>query len=383
MYTLSEQQIDFILNDIKTRGVEMEDLQLNLLDHICCIIECELDADGDFNQFYTCIVQRFFKKELKEIEEETILLLTFKNYFAMKKIMIITGIVSAALLLGGSFFKIMHWPGSNAALVLGVGIISMLFIPLVFILKTKDNDNTRNKLVLGLGLLTGFFLCWATLFSLMHWPNGNGMLWLIATGISAFLLIPVYFFTGIRNPDIRLNTIVTTIMLVGGTGLLFSLVNLRPSKKQLEVNMQSYIQNDELLKKMQTAFNKENTPLASDIDETAEQLKHLLIRNLIGQPVIPKDFAEKGLVGEDNRLKDGYIGYEFENGGKGIQLIAHLKDVVLKYNADQSTNNNKIPVDPFRPDYICSYVNSYSLLNYVVQIQMHLTTNEKIIAKNS
>ena len=43
MYALSDQQIDFILNDIKIRGVETEDLQLNLLDHICCIIECELE----------------------------------------------------------------------------------------------------------------------------------------------------------------------------------------------------------------------------------------------------------------------------------------------------------------------------------------------------
>jgi hypothetical protein len=47
MYTLSEQQIDFILNDIKSRGVVMEDLQLNLLDHVCCIVENELDLDDD------------------------------------------------------------------------------------------------------------------------------------------------------------------------------------------------------------------------------------------------------------------------------------------------------------------------------------------------
>jgi len=92
MYTLSEQQIDFILNDIKSRGVVMEDLQLNLLDHICCIVENELNLDDDFDQFYQDIIPRFFKKELKEIEEETILLLTFKNYYTMKKIMLISGI---------------------------------------------------------------------------------------------------------------------------------------------------------------------------------------------------------------------------------------------------------------------------------------------------
>nr|MBA3971701.1 hypothetical protein [Bacteroidota bacterium] len=119
MYTLSEKQIDFILNDIKIRGVEMEDLQLNLLDHICCLIECELEPDGDFENFYQTIIQRFFEKELKEIEEETILLLTFKNYYAMKKAMIRTGFVSAIATIFGSIFKLMHWPGAGPLLVLG------------------------------------------------------------------------------------------------------------------------------------------------------------------------------------------------------------------------------------------------------------------------
>ena len=43
MYYLSDQQIEYILNDIRRNGVEMEDLQLNLLDHICCIIEQNLE----------------------------------------------------------------------------------------------------------------------------------------------------------------------------------------------------------------------------------------------------------------------------------------------------------------------------------------------------
>src|ERR1051325_2086139 len=94
MYTLNEQQIDFILRDIKSRGVEMEDLQVSLLDHICCIIECELEPDGDFESFYRKIIPKFFKKELREIEEETILLLTFKNYYSMRKTMMITGTAS-------------------------------------------------------------------------------------------------------------------------------------------------------------------------------------------------------------------------------------------------------------------------------------------------
>ncbi|MBA3706317.1 MAG: hypothetical protein H0W84_10610, partial [Bacteroidetes bacterium] len=252
MYTLSEQQIDLILNDIKSRGVEMEDLQLNLLDHICCIIECELELDGNFENFYQEIIPRFFKKELKEIEEETIFLLTFKNYYAMKKSMIRTGVISVIALIAGSFFKIMHWPGASILLVLGIGGISLIFLPLMFLLKTKDSNSKRDKLIVAISSVIGILLCLATLFSVMHWPGArNGFFWLTAISISTFILIPVYFFTGIRNPDTKVNTIVTSIVLIGATGLLFTMINLRPAKQQIQIKMYSYIQSEELLQRMQ------------------------------------------------------------------------------------------------------------------------------------
>src|ERR1700740_3220546 len=94
MSRLSDEQIDFILNDIGARGVEMESLQQNLLDHICCIIEQDLEPDGDFEAFYASTIKTFYKYELWEIEEETIHVLTFKNYYTMKKAMIVSGTFS-------------------------------------------------------------------------------------------------------------------------------------------------------------------------------------------------------------------------------------------------------------------------------------------------
>ena len=43
-----------------------EDLQENLLDHICCIIENELGESEDFYKFYEKILPRFFKKDLRK-----------------------------------------------------------------------------------------------------------------------------------------------------------------------------------------------------------------------------------------------------------------------------------------------------------------------------
>ncbi len=46
MYSLNEQQLDFILADVKARGVRLEGLQYELLDHICVIIEQRLEKRG-------------------------------------------------------------------------------------------------------------------------------------------------------------------------------------------------------------------------------------------------------------------------------------------------------------------------------------------------
>jgi hypothetical protein len=85
MYRVSDEQIEFILNDIKQRGVEMEDLQNNLLDHICCILEQEITEENKFETAYQKVIKQFFKHALWEIEEETILLLKYKNYYKMKR----------------------------------------------------------------------------------------------------------------------------------------------------------------------------------------------------------------------------------------------------------------------------------------------------------
>jgi len=79
MYCINDQQIDFILDDISRHGIKIESLQQNLLDHICIIIEQNLEEDGDFEKFYNTTIKTFYKEELREIEEETIFLLNCKG----------------------------------------------------------------------------------------------------------------------------------------------------------------------------------------------------------------------------------------------------------------------------------------------------------------
>lgn len=376
MYTLSEQQIDFILCDIKSRGVEMEELQTDLLDHICCIIESELEPDGDFESFYRKIIPRFFKKELREIEEETILLLTFKNYYAMRKTMITTGTISVLSMIFGSFFKIMHWPGANVMLLMGIALASLVFLPLMFILKTSESNSSREKIVLGAGVVFGILVSLSTLFKVLHWPGAN-IMWFLSLGTLFFAYIPVYFFTGIRNPETKLNTITSTVLLMLAGGLLFLLTNVRPSKVLVMNNMYAFAQKEELLKRMQDKVSDSvaTSPLYAEINNDCRKIKELILLNETGKTELPMDLKE-----EDVFIQEGPMDNSFYGNGEGIKLFSGLKDAVTRYNATHAEEEKRIPIEYSVLDVDVSKIGLFSnlaVLNGMTQIQMFLASSEE------
>lgn len=287
MYQLKDRHIDYILNDISARGVTIEDLQYNLLDHICCIIENNLEENGDFENFYHKTVQSFFRKELKEIEDETISLVIFKHYYTMKKAMIISGAVSAAIFSTGLIFKFLHWPGASMMLILGIGLLSFMFLPLMFILKIKEKQSLKDKAIIGIGTFSGILISLGILFKVMHWPGANIMM---QGSIFVMLLVflPLYFFTGIRNPETKVNTTVSSIILISAFGLLFTLIRspkgTQIRDKQFTMN---FVRNEKLLQQELTAMlndtsvnkHKGMTDLAQKIVTQCEQLKSTIVRS--------------------------------------------------------------------------------------------------------
>ncbi|MCG9879276.1 MAG: hypothetical protein MH472_01625 [Bacteroidia bacterium] len=258
MYQLKEEEIDFILDDIRQNGIVLEDLQNNLLDHICCIIENEMEDEENFYEFYGKIMPRFFASRLAEIEEETHYLLTFKNYYAMKNTIRYSGFLSAIALMAAAIFKTMHWPGAGFLFLLGGFGFSFIFLPLLIILKFKDEEKTIDKWVFAFGFVLAMAAVVGSLFKIMHWPYANI---LMRGSVTVFLFgyIPLYYFTRIRRAESRFNTNINTILLVAWGGMTYALFNLHNSSKtsimlleSLEVmeaaNKQISLDNSELSK---------------------------------------------------------------------------------------------------------------------------------------
>jgi len=278
---------------------------------VCCIIEQNLELDGDFEGYYKQIIATFYQNDLAEIEKETIQLLTFKNYYAMKNTLIRSGVFAVVLLVLGIVFKFMHWPGAAVLLVVSIATISQLFLPLVFILKSKESTGQLTKWILGIAILSGMAICMGTLFKAMHWPFANRLL-IGAIGGMGLLFLPLYFFTGIKKTDTKINTILNTIFILVGCGLFLTLVRSPQASAKEALSFTALYYGYE-----QQLAHVEKTKLADTVSvegiqnslnrleklswyQKANQVKEILLKANIGKPKIPADFKSQQLLIEDN-----------------------------------------------------------------------------------
>ncbi|MBK9639052.1 MAG: hypothetical protein IPO63_15140 [Bacteroidetes bacterium] len=383
MYCLNEKQIDFILDDIRRNGVELEDLQSNLLDHICCIIENELEENGDFEQFYFSTIKKFYKKELREIEEETISLLTFKNYYVMKKTMLVSGVVAASFLTLGIILKFLHMPGAAVGIVLGIGLMSFVFLPLLFLLKIKEQKETKNKVLIGLGTFAGILMTLGILFKIMFWPGAN-MMALTSLLILLFVFLPVYFFTGFRNPETKVNTVVSSILILTGCGLFLTLVRSPAGSKLMGIQMtkdylinEKILENEKRLLMQSAAVNSmvlQNNPEVNNLNQLCEDIKQKIVFFEVGTNTIGEDFESKDIWLGDGRV-DKYM-----NEDQGMQQkITALRDYVKNYNANYVAKAGG-KLMPLHSNVIDMYqLRSTEALNGIIQLQMCILQNERML----
>lgn len=248
MLSLTDEQIAFIENDIKVRGITSPDLSIDLLDHICCLIENELDEYRNFDLIYQQTLLLFGEKGLKEIQEETNRLLTFKHYYFMNATMKISGYVSSLMILVSALFKIQHWPGANVLMLTGVFFLSVVFLPLLFILRFKSSEENNRSIVLSsIAFVSSLLICMGILFRVMHWPGARAI---IITGCLLLILgyLPIYILSIYKNTTNKINATATIILIIAGVGLFISESGTGIPRKTQDSFWRGVVESNELLK---------------------------------------------------------------------------------------------------------------------------------------
>ncbi len=372
MYYLSEQQLDWILDDIRRRGIETEDLQSNLLDHICCIIESELEENGDFGQFYSSVITRFYKTELIEVEEETQSLLLFKNYYTMKKIMMTSGTTAAALTALGILVKFMHFPGASVLLLLGILTFSLIFLPLLLTLRIRERKDVKERIIVITGVVSGMMLSLAVLFKIQHWPFAN-MLGFASVLMFALLFLPLYFFTGIRNPINKENVIVNSLIIIMGCGLFLTLVRTKQAQQHIQADRtRDYLEQEHLLAHERVLTNIDSAKVlvkeSQSINQLCEGLKRKFILFDTGLEIIPSSTDESKFLLTESNVSD-FIGSGTEMSNEVDKLRSSLNEYNKKLSPGMSPLTNNLDSKELR---------TVTALEGLVRIQLSLLQNSRV-----
>lgn len=386
MHEVTDEQIDFILADIEKRGVVTEDVKYNILDHVCCIIENELPKGEDFYEFYRNTIARFYRKELKEIEQETQDLLTYKNYYAMKRTLKISGLTSALIILIGAILKVFHLPGAGIAFVLGLTLFSLVFIPLNVVLKMRDNDK-KNRWIISLGMIATALASVGILFKIMHWP---GAMILFDTGFLVFVgaFIPVYFFSSFKDPEKRFNGMIHAVFMIAGCGMLFALLNQRPSVHiQRSVDSMDQFQHHNV-----GQFESNNSALYADT-EIATDKKAKEVQVITHQLLTTIQGIRANLISKSNEISfeqaltlnvsdvknpnDNDVVIKFFNEAKDEYSYQALKEAVNSYNQSIHDLNEENVMRPIDLEILLMENTIISvILHELVDVELQVLSNE-------
>jgi hypothetical protein len=197
MLELTFDQIDKIKEDVSKADIHYSHLSDDLVDHICCDVENEMQKTGSFEEAYKIVKKKIGYKGLQEIQENTLLLID-KNYRIMKTTMKISGLIAPILMAAAGLFKIQHWPGAGIMLVLGFFVLIFFFLPSAIYINYKEVSNKTKKLVHISGFIGVSLFATGMLFKIQHWP-GASILILGGILLSGLIFIPSLFISNYRQ----------------------------------------------------------------------------------------------------------------------------------------------------------------------------------------
>ena len=186
---LTNHQIDFLEQELQTRGITVPSLAEDLLDHFCCSIEQEMGNGLAFEEAYRKTYLEVCPDGLREINHETQLIVIHQKHSTMKKLVFILGFIAAFTFVTGYIFKLNSWPTANLNMTIGGLLFSLGFLPMYFVLKYRIDQSLNQAKSKGLYVLNFAmvaFICIGGPYKVLDWPGANVVFF---GGLLLFLLV--------------------------------------------------------------------------------------------------------------------------------------------------------------------------------------------------
>jgi hypothetical protein len=168
MYLLSQHELIKIKDRVALAEVNNASLSIDLVDHICCMIEERVEKGVNLKNAEDEVLEEMGEARLKAIDTETKLLT--QNKFNMKKRTKIIGFIAFILLITGFTFKMLHLPG--AGIIWGTGVLTAAFGFFLFSLidRFSYEKSSLMKITTIIGYIGSVLLILGLGLVLLKWP---------------------------------------------------------------------------------------------------------------------------------------------------------------------------------------------------------------------
>ncbi|MEM9675994.1 MAG: hypothetical protein AAF992_25615 [Bacteroidota bacterium] len=194
MNSLSRNQIDQIAADLESQGITFEPLKSELLDHLICDVELEMENGSDFIHAWLSVKNKIPHNHFNHLQTETMELLS-------KKInpVRIFGLISIALLAFATLFKTLHLAGTGQLLLAFLVAISVtLIIGSVRSVKIYSEKKGRGIIWLTTFIIISFILALCCLT--LQLPGAEPLLYFSIISIAIlFPALSVYFYSSSKK----------------------------------------------------------------------------------------------------------------------------------------------------------------------------------------
>ncbi len=273
MAELTDTELIALNREIERSGLTYTELQKELLDHLCCDIEAKMDEGIEFIRALDEVKKEIGSDGIKNIQEDTLLLINQK-YRIMKKFMYILGTIAPSMVIIGTIFKIMHWPGASVLLSLGLFLLAAVYLPVFVSIRIRDTRNEGkpvNMAMYVMGMVSGIIFIAGALFKIMHWP-GAGIMILLSGLVTVAVFIPLLVINAMRDKENQVQNFTVLIFVLSFIAITFMTFALSISKDVMNsfvIAIENDIRTEQVIDQNNAALRKSLSHMELSSDQKA------------------------------------------------------------------------------------------------------------------
>jgi hypothetical protein len=184
----------------------------------------------------------------------------------MKKFIYISGIVIINIFVFGALLKIMHWPGANILITMGLSSFCLCFLPTAMNLSYKGNGKKFKSLYIA-GFICAFITFIGAMFKIEHW-QGAGWFLIVGIPLPFLYFLPVYIYHQNKAKETSALNLLGIMFLMVYIAIFSAILALNVSRDILE----AFNTDENDISKTNVLFANENKQMYENLEKSGEAI---------------------------------------------------------------------------------------------------------------